>query len=58
VLLAAGAALYLMILFCASLPNAIKQKQAAYLLGVPAAIATMHFSWGIGFWYSILTLQR
>lgn len=58
VMLAAGLALYLMILFCASLPIAIKQKQVAYLLGVPAAIATMHFSWGMGFWYSIFTLQR
>lgn len=58
VLLAVGLGLYLAILIVASVPAALRQRQWALLVGVPLAIATMHFAWGLGFWYSILKPDR
>jgi hypothetical protein len=46
--------LYAVILICASLPIAIKEKDPGLILGMPVAIAMMHFSWGTGFLTSLL----
>jgi hypothetical protein len=46
--------LYLSILISGSLPEAIKQHDPITVAGIPLAIMTMHFSWGAGFWWSIL----
>jgi succinoglycan biosynthesis protein ExoA len=47
-------ALYFFILLAGSIPEAMKQKNLSLLLGIPLAIMTMHFSWGTGFWWSII----
>jgi succinoglycan biosynthesis protein ExoA len=47
-------ALYLFILVAGSLPEVFKQRMSLLLLGIPLAIMTMHFSWGCGFWWSII----
>jgi glycosyltransferase involved in cell wall biosynthesis len=46
--------LYLLILGTGALKPAIKQKDPALVIGIPLAIMTMHFSWGTGFWMSLL----
>ena len=48
-------AFYAFVLFLAGIQLAIKKKDAAMVLGVPLAIATMHFSWGTGFLWSLLS---
>ena len=48
------AGLYTTILIAGSIPEAIKQNKFSLVLGIPLAIMTMHFSWGTGFWYSLL----
>lgn len=53
ILLAAGIGLYLALLVGASLSSARRHKELRLLLGIPLAIATMHFSWGSGFIWSI-----
>jgi len=40
---------YSLVLALAGIQLAIKHKDAGHCLGVPLAIATMHFSWGAGF---------
>lgn len=52
---AAGLLVYLLILAIGSAKPAVKQKEAALLFGIPLAISTMHFSWGIGFWVSLFS---
>ena len=47
-------ALYLFILLAGSIPEVVKQKNLLLLIGIPLAIMTMHFSWGTGFWWSII----
>lgn len=54
VLLAIMVLLYILILVSASLPKAIKENDPSILIGVPLAIATMHFSWGAGFLRSMI----
>jgi glycosyltransferase involved in cell wall biosynthesis len=51
-LLAAGAGLYGLALFAVGIQTAAKYKKLPYLLGVPLAIAVMHFSWGGAFLWS------
>jgi len=46
--------LYLFILAIGALKPAFTQKDAALFIGIPLAIMTMHFSWGTGFWMSLL----
>jgi glycosyltransferase involved in cell wall biosynthesis len=46
--------LYGLILLLAGLQLAIRHKNIAYALGVPLAIACMHFSWGAGFLWGLL----
>lgn len=45
--------LYLIILLLAGLQLAVSKKKPALVLGVPLAIATMHFAWGAGFLWSV-----
>jgi succinoglycan biosynthesis protein ExoA len=49
--------IYLFILFATSIRDALKKKEPALILGLPAAIITMHFSWGFGFLISAMTRQ-
>ena len=46
--------IYLLALFLAGLQLAIKQRDLAMIWGVPLAIATMHFSWGTAFIWSMI----
>ena len=46
--------LYILILFAGSLPEAIKQGNWSLAPGISLAIMTMHFSWGVGFLWSIV----
>jgi succinoglycan biosynthesis protein ExoA len=46
--------LYLAILTGGAIPEAIKKKDTALIPGIPLAIMTMHFSWGAGFWWSLI----
>ncbi len=50
--------LYSLFLFIAGLQIGLKEKKGFYLLGVPLAIACMHFSWGSGFLWGILNPQN
>ncbi len=45
--------LYILLLVGAALPVVIKKRDIFYLLGMPIAIATMHFCWGAGFLRSL-----
>lgn len=54
ILLVAGIALYLAILLAASVPGARKAGDFRLVVGFPAAVATMHFSWGTSFIMSML----
>ncbi|MGV8025139.1 MAG: glycosyltransferase family 2 protein [Anaerolineaceae bacterium] len=49
--------IYLLILLAASIREAMKKKEPALVVGIPAAIITMHFSWGLGFLISAITRQ-
>jgi len=53
-LLALEAVVYLVPLLISGVLAAVKQNDFRYLLGVPASIATMHFSWGAGFLWSLV----
>lgn len=58
-LLAAEILLYLAALVMGTAREALRQKKDARLLaGVPAAIATMHLSWGAGFLWSLLSPKQ
>jgi hypothetical protein len=35
---------------------AIKNRIISYIIGVPLAIATMHFSWGSAFLWSLIVM--
>lgn len=48
------AGIYLLTLVIASIPEAVKQKKTSLVPGIPLAIMTMHFSWGTGFWWSMI----
>ena len=54
-LLAIEIAVYLLALILAGLILAIKQRDLALIWGVPLAIATMHFSWGTAFIWSMIS---
>lgn len=58
ILLAVLLGIYLLILLAGSARSAWKRKDFALMVGVPLAIATMHFSWGSGFIFSILRIDR
>ncbi|WP_299028602.1 glycosyltransferase family 2 protein [uncultured Thermanaerothrix sp.] len=48
-------AMYIGALSLGALSIAWRARDAHYLIGVPLAIATMHFAWGMGFLWSLLT---
>ena len=48
------AGIYLLTLIIAAIPEAVKQKNISLVPGIPLAIMTMHFSWGTGFWWSMI----
>lgn len=52
------AALYAAILALAGAHLALKQKTAGLWLGVPLAMACMHFSWGAGFLWGLVRPQN
>ncbi len=58
ILLAGEIMVYLTILFGAGLAAALRRKDAALILGLPLSMTTMHFSWGGGFLWSLVTGQR
>lgn len=58
IILLVVALLYTSILIAGTIKPAIREKRFSYLAGVPLAIMTMHFSWGAGFWWSMLTKGR
>ncbi|MRS03968.1 glycosyltransferase family 2 protein [bacterium] len=54
IVLLTGVASYIALLLGASIPYARRFKDFRYLIGIPAAITIMHFSWGGGFLWSLL----
>lgn len=48
------ALIYLLALLGAGLGASIKERKGSYFIGVPLAIATMHFAWGSGFLWSLV----
>jgi hypothetical protein len=48
-------AVYLLALLIAGLDAAFKHRDLILVLGVPLAIATMHFSWGTAFIWSMIS---
>jgi succinoglycan biosynthesis protein ExoA len=53
-LLAAEIFIYLIALAAAGVQSAVRQKKIHLLIGLPLAIATMHFTWGAGFLWSMI----
>lgn len=53
-LLLAELVLYFFILMAGSFPVAGKNRDLRFIIGVPLAIAVMHFSWGAGFLWSLI----
>ncbi len=54
ILLGAEIFIYLIALVAVGVQSAIRQKKAHLLIGLPLAIATMHFTWGAGFLWSMI----
>jgi glycosyltransferase involved in cell wall biosynthesis len=48
-------AVYVLVLLTAGLMKAIRQRSRSLTVGLPLAIATMHFGWGCGFLWSMLS---
>lgn len=46
--------LYLLALIAGSIPVARQKHDLRFIIGIPAAIATMHVSWGVGFLWSLI----
>ena len=46
---------YVIVLLIASLKTTLKDKNLHYIIGIPLVISTMHFSWGFGFLWSMIT---
>jgi len=57
-LLLLEAVMYVTALLLAGARVALKQKQAHLLFTLPVAIAVMHFAWGSGFLWSLVTFVR
>lgn len=54
-LCAATLAMYLVVLMAGSLPVAIRRRDPSMMLSIPLAIITMHFCWGSGFLWSMIS---
>jgi succinoglycan biosynthesis protein ExoA len=52
--LAATLSFYLLVLAVGAIPAAIQKKDGLLVVGIPLAIACMHFPWGAGFWVSMV----
>jgi len=50
--------LYLLILLVVGIHSAVKKSDILMVIGLPLAIITMHFSWGIGFFAGVLGKQK
>jgi succinoglycan biosynthesis protein ExoA len=50
--------LYFSVMILAGLAAAVRQQKAYLLVGLPLAIAVMHFTWGSGFLWSILVSSK
>lgn len=50
--------LYTAILVCVGVYLALQRKTAGFAVGVPLAIACMHFSWGTGFLWGMIRPQK
>jgi succinoglycan biosynthesis protein ExoA len=48
-------AIYLLILLAASVKISHREGKSFFLIGIPLSIATMHFSWGMGLLWSIIS---
>lgn len=48
---------YVLVLLLAGIVAAIKTKKSFLILGLPLAVATMHFSWGSGFLWSLASVR-
>jgi len=53
--LAAECALYGLALLLAGVQAAVRQKKPALVIGLPLGIAVMHFAWGSGFIWSLMS---
>ncbi len=53
-LLGAEIVIYMIALAAAGIQSAVRQKRIHLLIGLPLAIATMHFTWGAGFLWSMI----
>lgn len=49
---------YFIILLAASSVVVVKRRDLTILVAIPLAILTMHFSWGSGFWWSLLNRKK
>lgn len=54
IILAGLVSIYLVILLVGSIKPAIQRKKISLIAGMPAAIMTMHCSWGSGFLWSVI----
>lgn len=54
-ILALQISLYFLVLVLAALISSMRKQNPTLILGLPLAIATMHFSWGSGFLWSMST---
>jgi hypothetical protein len=54
-LLAAEVFIYMIALLAVGIQLALKHRDGGMLMGIPLAIACMHFSWGLGFIFGILS---
>lgn len=57
-LLVAGMLFYFLVLCAGSIPAAKRSGDLSQIFLIPLAIATMHFSWGLGFWWSMLSVPK
>lgn len=48
--------LYILILLVGGIKTSIKDRNPKLLIGIPLAISTMHFSWGLGFLWSMIVI--
>ena len=55
IVLAAEISIYLLILMAAGIQLAIRQRKPSFIPGFMLAILTMHFSWGSGFLWSLVS---
>ncbi len=54
IILAVACITYAVILTAGSIKPAIKAQCPTAIIGIPLAIAVMHVSWGVGFWWSLI----